>query len=99
MNRVKLNINSLESNPPERTLKAEATGIPDATRLLPRKHVALLLGVSAATLKRWEREGYLPKPIRTLSRCLYSHAMIKEVRALIEKKLQHASAVEPEDSI
>jgi MerR HTH family regulatory protein len=91
---VKLNTKSVVGNPSERTPNAEATGIPDATRLLPRKHVALLLGVAAATLKRWERQGYIPMPIRTLSRCLYSEEMIAEVKDLIRKKLDQPGVSE-----
>ena len=51
---------------------------PTAAGLLTSQQVAMLIGVSFRSVKRWRRLGLLPKPVRLGSRIRYTEASIRQ---------------------
>ena len=48
------------------------TASPETSEYGTRKRAASCLGVSVAAIIKWEREGYIPSPVR-LGKCVRHH--------------------------
>ena len=89
-------IRSVTIDTPEEVVEKqeEESLFPSTEGMSTRKQVAKRLGISTATLMRWERKGDIPEPIRTLSACYYTEEMVEKVKEVIKQKLSQPRTLE-----